>query len=121
MKQVRLRRSEIAGFLIVAGLVCLGVVLSQEVAPWEAANPVVPIPDPPLGIGTDKKGPANLTEFPDPPTPERVRLGRWLFFDKRLSADNTISCATCHSPQHAFSEPIRFSMSEQQNYLKQDP
>lgn len=109
MKQVRLRRSKIAGFLIVAGLVCLGVVLSQEVAPWEAANPVVPIPDPPLGIGTDKKGPANLTEFPDPPTPERVRLGRWLFFDKRLSADNTISCATCHSPQHAFSEPTPVS------------
>jgi cytochrome c peroxidase len=38
-------------------------------------------------------------------TPERARLGRWLFFDTRLSADNTISCATCHQPEHAFSQP----------------
>jgi cytochrome c peroxidase len=38
-------------------------------------------------------------------TPEKVRLGRWLFYDKRLSADGTVSCATCHRPEHAFSEP----------------
>ncbi len=38
-------------------------------------------------------------------TPERVRLGRWLFFDARLSRDGTVSCATCHHPEHAFSEP----------------
>lgn len=29
-------------------------------------------------------------------TPERIALGRKLFFDKRLSADGTVSCATCH-------------------------
>jgi cytochrome c peroxidase len=34
-----------------------------------------------------------------------VRLGRWLYYDKRLSADNTIACATCHIPEHAFTEP----------------
>ena len=39
-----------------------------------------------------------------PPTPERVRLGRWLFYDSRLSADGTVSCATCHEPEHAFSQ-----------------
>ena len=43
------------------------------------------------------------------PTPERVRLGRWLFFYKRLSADNTVACATCHRPEHAFSEPTAVS------------
>jgi cytochrome c peroxidase len=37
-------------------------------------------------------------------TPEKVRLGRWLFYDARLSADGTISCATCHEPTEAFSE-----------------
>jgi cytochrome c peroxidase len=40
-----------------------------------------------------------------PPTPDRVRLGRWLFFDRRLSADGSVSCATCHRPDYACSQP----------------
>jgi len=39
-----------------------------------------------------------------PPSPERARLGRWLFYDTRLSADKTIACASCHKPEYAFSE-----------------
>jgi cytochrome c peroxidase len=35
-------------------------------------------------------------EFPI--TPERVELGRMLFFDSRASADGTASCARCHEP-----------------------
>lgn len=34
-----------------------------------------------------------------PVTPERVALGRALFFDKRLSADGSTSCARCHPPE----------------------
>jgi cytochrome c peroxidase len=33
-----------------------------------------------------------------PVTPARVKLGRALFFDPRLSADGTVSCARCHQP-----------------------
>ncbi len=66
-------------------------------------NPIVPIPDSPLGI--DSK----LTDLVPPPTPEKVRLGRWLFYDKRLSKDGSISCATCHRPENAFSEPTPVS------------
>jgi cytochrome c peroxidase len=40
------------------------------------------------------------------PVPVRVRLGRWLFYDQRLSSDKTVSCATCHRPEYAFSEPV---------------
>ena len=39
-------------------------------------------------------------------TQERVELGRQLFFDRRLSRDGTISCATCHNPNRAFSTPV---------------
>jgi cytochrome c peroxidase len=39
-------------------------------------------------------------------TQERVELGRELFFDRRLSRDGTISCATCHNPNRAFSTPV---------------
>jgi cytochrome c peroxidase len=36
-------------------------------------------------------------------------LGRVLFYDKRLSANNTTSCSTCHLAAHGFSDPNRFS------------
>ena len=32
----------------------------------------------------------------NPTTQEKIDLGRMLYFDKRLSADNTVSCNTCH-------------------------
>src|SRR5215470_12342467 len=33
-----------------------------------------------------------------------VETGRQLFFDKRLSADSSVSCATCHDPQRGFAD-----------------
>jgi cytochrome c peroxidase len=40
----------------------------------------------------------------NPLTPEKVALGRELFFDKRLSADGTLACSSCHDPALAFSD-----------------
>ena len=37
-------------------------------------------------------------------TDEKATLGRILFYDKNLSTDNTVSCASCHQQQHAFSD-----------------
>jgi cytochrome c peroxidase len=42
-------------------------------------------------------------------TQAKVVLGKELFFDKRLSADGTISCATCHDPNLAFTDGKRVS------------
>ncbi len=39
-------------------------------------------------------------------TPERVALGRKLYFDKRLSADGTVSCSTCHDVTRGFTDQI---------------
>ncbi|MGQ0505893.1 MAG: cytochrome c peroxidase [Myxococcaceae bacterium] len=36
------------------------------------------------------------------PTPEKIALGEKLFMDQRLSADNSVSCATCHEPSKGF-------------------
>src|SRR6266404_3546407 len=36
-------------------------------------------------------------------------LGRVLFYDKRLSTNQTIACASCHQQQHGFADPRRFS------------
>lgn len=40
-------------------------------------------------------------------TPAKVELGRHLFYDKRLSADRTMACATCHEQARAFSDGKR--------------
>ena len=40
----------------------------------------------------------------NPATPEKVELGKQLFFDSRLSGDNTMSCATCHLPEKAYAD-----------------
>jgi cytochrome c peroxidase len=50
--------------------------------------------DPPLG----------LPPLADPPARELIDLGRRLFFDRRLSANETISCAMCHVPEQAFTQ-----------------
>ncbi len=42
-------------------------------------------------------------------TPERVALGRKLYFDKRLSADGTVSCATCHDVTRGFTDQLAVS------------
>lgn len=39
----------------------------------------------------------------NPLTRAKIELGRQLYFDTRLSADNTVSCASCHHPQEGFS------------------
>lgn len=41
--------------------------------------------------------------------PVQVDLGRQLFFDPRLSGDATISCSTCHSPEHGWADGLPLS------------
>ncbi|MFV1964670.1 MAG: cytochrome-c peroxidase [Pirellulaceae bacterium] len=38
-------------------------------------------------------------------TPAKVKLGKLLFFDKRLSGDNTLNCASCHNPETGWVQP----------------
>lgn len=50
-------------------------------------------------------------EFPDDNgfSEARWELGKKLFFEKRLSADGTVSCASCHQPHLAFSDDVSMS------------
>jgi cytochrome c peroxidase len=53
-----------------------------------------------------------LPIFPENPiTPEKVELGKKLFFDRRLSGDGTMSCATCHNPETGYSDGLKISLS----------
>ena len=46
----------------------------------------------------------------NPDTPEKIELGRMLFFDPILSGDNSMSCAHCHHPDLGFSDNRGLSM-----------
>lgn len=50
--------------------------------------------------------------FPEdnPITSEKIAFGKTLFFDKRLSKNNQISCATCHKPAKAFTDGLSKSI-----------
>ena len=43
-------------------------------------------------------------------TTEKVELGRYLFYDKRLSIDGTMACATCHRQKSAFTDGRRLAI-----------
>lgn len=72
----------------------------------------------------DKPEPATLTPYTlehegltspniaedNPLTEEGVALGRMLFYEKLLSKDGTMSCASCHAQANAFADTARFSI-----------
>ena len=46
----------------------------------------------------------------NPLTKEGIKLGRHLFFEKRLSGDNSQSCGSCHFQENNFADPRQFSV-----------
>ena len=40
----------------------------------------------------------------NPLTEAKIELGKKLFFEKLLSRDSSISCASCHNPKYAFTD-----------------
>jgi len=48
----------------------------------------------------------------------RIKLGKALFFDPRLSGSNWISCATCHNPTLGWSDGLPTAIGHGQNKLK---
>ncbi|MCC9607225.1 c-type cytochrome [Blastopirellula sp. JC732] len=46
----------------------------------------------------------------NPMTRAKIELGRQLYFDKRLSVDQTVSCADCHHPNHGWAKETQFGV-----------
>jgi cytochrome c peroxidase len=53
-------------------------------------------------------------------TPERVSLGHKLYFEKRLSADGTVSCATCHDVTRGFTDQLTVSEGIKEQFGKRN-
>ncbi|PNB46273.1 cytochrome-c peroxidase, partial [Pseudomonas sp. GW456-12-10-14-LB2] len=67
----------------------------------------------PMGKPVQIAAPLGLPAVPfpadNPPTAETIALGRRLYYDPQLSFDSTVSCASCHAPEFAFSDNQQFS------------
>ncbi len=61
-------------------------------------RPLVPLPRIETVVPTD-----------NPMTPQKVELGKTLFFDPRLAGDSSISCSKCHDPAKGFSNGTQLS------------
>src|SRR5262245_13619688 len=75
--------------------------------PAAPAAPVEPLPElAPAPL--IPQAPIGLQEFTDstdnPTTPEKVTLGYMLFFDKRLSKDDSMACTGCHYADKAWTD-----------------
>src|ERR1051325_7237300 len=69
------------------------------------ANPILPpsFHVPPI-VGQDNMPATNIT------SDAGATLGRVLFYDKRLSINQTLSCSSCHQQAHGFSDARKFSV-----------
>ena len=128
MDSTRLLRS--GPWLAVAGFTLLGAVLSQA---KPAEEPEQNVPRDALGAASPEYQQESLAKLMpeqdvsktpegfDPViwsafvpednalTHQRVALGKKLYFDKRLSADGTVSCATCHDVTRGFTDQLAVS------------
>ena len=91
--------------LLLLGFLCLAVIayLPAQSQSSGANSAVIPV-----GKPVQIKAPLGLPPVPipadNPPTEDTIALGRRLYYDPQLSVDGTISCASCHAPQFAFSD-----------------
>jgi len=81
---------------------------SGSIQPWHFQTSLGPKEERESPLEPSIKVPLGLPEIPvpasNPMAKDKIDLGRELFFDKRLSEDATVSCASCHNPQKGFSD-----------------
>src|SRR4051794_27061098 len=100
MSKTKLLGSLAVFFLVIAAALIVGCTKTTTQTAGNYTPEIVPLP-------------AMLTTYepmsipPDNPmTPEKVALGRQLFFDERLSVDGTRSCYSCHVCEHGLTDGL---------------
>lgn len=103
----------IAGSGLFIGALACGLVVAMPLVPVIgvegpghkvfAAEPVT------LPTITGLEDPNTYVPADNPLTKEKIELGRAIFFDKRMSKDNTIACASCHMAKKGFADGMPVS------------
>jgi len=88
--KIQFTAPKVTGPCLLLTVMVFGIVIAQESDDAE--------PKPPLGLPP--------VYYPDDNLYSKAKseLGWYLYFDKRLSSDGTVACASCHSPQHGFTD-----------------
>ncbi len=95
---------------LLTGIPGEGELTAAQIKSWLAdpKNHVTLLPVLPLGLAA---GAGEIKGLDDNPlTRAKIELGRQLYFDTRLSSDNTISCASCHDPAFGFAKNTQFGV-----------
>lgn len=109
-------------FVIIISLAFLGGACTKSTDPTPVSDPVnafLNLPDEAFNYANPNL-PAHITNdpgilaadnmpFTNPITDDGATLGRVLFYDKYLSKNKTIACASCHKQENAFADPLVLS------------
>jgi cytochrome c peroxidase len=99
--------------IVLLAVIVAAVLVWYMRAPETKPQPQAAPPVKPIGAVVEIKAPLGLPPVPipadNPPTAETIALGRRLYYDPALSADNSVSCATCHGPDAGFADEIPVS------------
>jgi hypothetical protein len=98
----KMRIKWVVGTVVVAFVGAIGLAATRVMGEPSVGQPgAVPVAqEVPLGL----EDPGGYIPADNPQTARKIELGRWLFFDKRLSKNGTVACATCHMPGLAFTD-----------------
>ena len=93
-------------FLLIILSLFVGACSTSE----EGETPVEPNPTPtPYQLTFPDRFRPPVIPAENPLTEEGIALGRHLFYEKKLSGDNTLSCGSCHQQKLAFTDGLAFS------------
>ena len=95
---------------LTAGIPGSGKLSMKQISAWldDPENHRVIDPELPFGLSAGQNSIQGIDK--NPMTRAKIELGRQLYFDTRLSSDNTISCASCHHPDEGFGRHTRFGV-----------
>ena len=95
---------------LTAGIAGEGSLSASEIKTWldDPANHEMLEVELPLGLSAGQSSIVGLDA--NPLTRAKIELGRQLYFDTRLSSDDTVSCASCHDPDEGYARHTRFGI-----------
>jgi cytochrome c peroxidase len=95
---------------LTGGIPGTGPLTIDEIKKWldNPRNHIVLKPILPQGMAAGAGQIAGIEK--NPLTRAKIELGRQLYFDTRLSKDNSISCASCHDPANGYAKDTRFGV-----------
>jgi cytochrome c peroxidase len=130
--RVTMRPKTLAQILLLASVGVAVSIAARAQTPASTAIPASPAPRLNPGGRLADPEPASQAGFPHDlyrwvlpddnleRPPAKIALGRALFFDRRLSADDKESCSTCHDPEKGFTDQLPTSMGIHNQFGKRN-